>query len=276
MVIYADIIFFINFISSYTMLYILGRFINVVKIKKIRLIAAAFVGGISALCVVANYPTQLVIRIISTFLMILISYFELRKRILQQILWFILMSGIMMFSMIMIASVMSCSTGLEIRSGILYFDLPVNIFLPIFIVSYVVMIFFVKMFKNRKNKKYYIITVTHNDKTVTVPALFDSGNSLKEPITGKYVSVLEWEYARKLFDAKCSFEELCNVFEDMKLWAVPFHSVGNTGGIMFAFLADEISIHEEGKVIEKTFVGLCERKLSHKGEYHALLNAGLL
>ena len=31
------------------------------------------------------------------------------------------------------------------------------------------------------------MSVTHNDKTVTVTALFDSGNLLKEPVTGKYV-----------------------------------------------------------------------------------------
>ena len=87
------------------------------------------------------------------------------------------------------------------------------------------MIFFVKMFKNRKNKKYYILNVTHNDRTITVSALFDSGNLLKEPITGKYVSILEWEAAKELFDTEIEFSDIENYIEDMKLWAVPFNSL---------------------------------------------------
>ena len=47
MEIYADVIFFVNFIFSYVLLYILGKFVNTVKIKKLRLAVAAVIGGIS-------------------------------------------------------------------------------------------------------------------------------------------------------------------------------------------------------------------------------------
>ena len=36
MEIYADVIFFVNFIFSYVLLYILGKFVNTMKIKKLR------------------------------------------------------------------------------------------------------------------------------------------------------------------------------------------------------------------------------------------------
>ena len=49
MEIYADVIFFVNFIFSYVLLYILGKFVNTVKIKKLRLAVAAVIGGISIL-----------------------------------------------------------------------------------------------------------------------------------------------------------------------------------------------------------------------------------
>ena len=48
MEIYADVIFFVNFIFSYVLLYILGKFVNTVKIKKLRLAVAAVIGGISS------------------------------------------------------------------------------------------------------------------------------------------------------------------------------------------------------------------------------------
>ena len=41
MEIYADVIFFVNFIFSYVLLYILGKFVNTVKIKKLRLAVSA-------------------------------------------------------------------------------------------------------------------------------------------------------------------------------------------------------------------------------------------
>ena len=143
-------------------------------------------------------------------------------------------------------------------------------------ISCIMMIFFVKMFKNRKNKKYYILNVTHNDRTITVSALFDSGNLLKEPITCKYVSILEWEAAKELFDTEIEFSDIENYIEDMKLWAVPFNSLGNSSDVLFAFLADEINIPEENKTIDKTFIGLYGSRLSNNEEYHALINAGLL
>lgn len=276
MVVYADIMFAVNFISSYIMLYILGRFINKICIKKIRLIIASTVGGLSSFVFTLDFPWQIIMRVLFAYLMVFISFFELRRHLLNQLIWFMIMCGFMMFTMIMIVSLLSYSTGLEIRGGILYFNLPMKIFLPIFTVSYFVLIFLIKMFKNKQNKKYYIITVTHNDKKITVPALFDSGNLLKEPITGKDVSIVEWKYAKKLFDTDCEFDKLVDEMEKLKLWAVPFHSVGNKNGMILAFIADEIKIHEENKVIKKSFVGLYGDKLSQKGEYYALLNAGLL
>ena len=146
------------------------------------------------------------------------------------------------------------------------YTMPLLIAIPIVLPvsdTSIMMIFVVKMFKNRKNKKYYILNVTHNDRTITVSALFDSGNLLKEPITGKCVSILEWEAAKELFDTEIEFSDIENYIEDMKLWAVPFNSLGNSSDVLFAFLADEINIPEENKTIDKTFIGLYGSRLSN-------------
>ena len=279
MVIYADVIFIINFISAYIMLYILGKVINKVRIRKKRLFLASLLGAASAaavFCIEISDVLSWIIRILSVFLMILISFFEQRKQLANQLLWFVLMSGMMIFSMMLITAVIKNTVRVVIKSGIVYFDIEPKVFLFTFALSYFLMIFFVKVFKNRKNKKYYIMNVTHNDKTVTVTALFDSGNLLKEPITGKYVSILEWDFVRKLFAAEYGFSEIINHTEEMKLWVIPFSSLGNSSGTLFAFLADNITIPEEKKTIDKTFIGIYGGELSKNNEYHALINAGLL
>ena len=279
MVVYADVIFLINFISAYIMLYILGKAINKVRIRKKRLFLASVLGAAGAAVIFCvEMPTALsyLTRILAVFLMIFTAFFEQRKQLLNQILWLVLMSGIMIFSMMLITALIKNTVSVVIKAGIVYFDIPPKVFLFAFILSYFVLIFFLKVFKNRKNKKYYIMSVTHNDKTVTVTALFDSGNLLKEPVTGKYVSILEWDYVKKLFGAEYEFSDIENHAEEMKLWVIPFNSLGNSSGMLFAFLADNITIPEEKKIIDKTFIGIYGGVLSKNNEYHALINAGLL
>lgn len=279
MVIYADVIFVINFVSIYIMLYILGKIINRIKLKTIRLILSSAFGAISAVMIFSIEISALyvyAIRILSIFIILLIAFFDLRKRILTQFLWFLLMSGIVMFSMIFLSGMLGKTMGIISKAGILYFDISPKIFLMSFIAAYVLMILFIKLFKNRKNKRYYSMTVVHNDKTVTVTALFDSGNLLKEPITGKYVSILEWEKAKALLGCDYKFEDLSNHIKELKLWAIPFNSLGNPDGMLLGFVADSIMIPEERKTIDKTFIAVYKNKLSKSDEYHALINAGLL
>ena len=222
MEIYADVIFFVNFIFSYVLLYILGKFVNTVKIKKLRLAVAAVIGGISSaiiFCIEMPMWISYVLRCVAMFLMITTAYFEKRKNILNQMLWFVMLGGIMMFVMIILVSLTGKTIGMAINNGIVYFDINSKVFAVSLGISCIMMIFVVKMFKNRKNKNY---------------------------------------------------------IEDMKLWAVPFNSLGNSSDVLFAFLADEINIPEENKTIDKTFIGLYGSRLSNNEEYHALINAGLL
>ncbi len=277
MVIYADVIFAVNFVSAYIMLYIIGKAVNKVKIRKKRIAAAALEGGASAaiiFCAEISAAAAYILRAASVFLMVFTAFFELRKQILLQFIYFTLISGIMMFSMILLSSAAGVTAAL--KGGIMYFDLPAKTFTLLFAASYLLMIFFVKVFKNRKNKKYYIMNVTHNDKTITVSALFDSGNLLKEPVTGKCVSIIEWKEVKKLFGVDYDFSDIENHTDDMKLWVIPFNSIGNPTGILFAFLADNVAIPEENKTIDKTFIGIYGSSLSKSDEYHALINAALL
>lgn len=279
MVIYADVIFFVNFISTYIILYVIGRIVNTVQVRKRRIVIAALIGGVFAAVMFCNEFSvwiSCLLRVASVFLMLAIAFFTQKKQIVNQFIWFTLITGIMVSSMIFLSSIVGRFVNVIIKDGILYFDVPPKIFTIALGISFLLMIFFVKVFKNRKNKKYYIMNVTHNNKTISVSALFDSGNLLKEPITGKCVNILEWEQAQKLFDVECQFDDIVNHAEDMKLWVIPFNSLGNSSGVMFAFLADKIILPEKKKTIDKTFIGLYGSKLSKNEEYHALLNAGLL
>lgn len=279
MVIYADEIFLINFVASYILLYALGTFINKIRVRKKRLMFASVINGIASVIIFTTemplYMSHL-LKLLSVFVVTTISFFEMRRQILKQIIWFLFLSGIITFAMIFILSVTKGSIGMMIKSGIVYFNIPPVIFTVTLVLSYTIMFFFIKMFKNRKNKKYYILTLTHNDKTITLTALFDSGNLLKEPVTGKHVTIVEWEKIKELFGAEYEFSDIEEHAEELKLWAVPFHALGKTDGMIFAFLADRLTIPEAKRTAEKVFIGIYGNRFSENREYSALLSADLI
>ncbi len=49
----------------------------------------------------------------------------------------------------------------------------------------------------------------------------------------------------ELFDTEIEFSDIENYIEDMKLWAVPFNSLGNSSDVLFAFLADGDRIYRK-------------------------------
>ena len=133
-----------------------------------------------------------------------------------------------------------------------------------------------KIMRVRRAKQLYSITVTYNGKNISVTALFDSGNLLKEPVTGKGVSLIEWDIARALFDVDCSAEDIVKNVEGLKLYVVPYRTVGEKRGIIYAFCADSIEISDGNRLIVNALIGLYDGKLSEENEYNALLSAELI
>ncbi len=277
MVIYADELFLINFVSAYIMLYILARSVFRMKIKKKRILLASLLAGLAAVLIFCtDMPLYLTyaVQLISVFIVVTAAFYRRDGGILSQIGAFFLLSGGMMLMMIFSASLIGKAVPIVLKGGILYMDISPGIFAVSFILSYAAMIFIIKLLKKRKNKKYYMMTVKHGDKTIRVKALFDSGNMLKDPVSGKCVTILEWDEAKKLFDAKAQYSDLSEHIGEMKLRIIPFRSLGNPSGIIFAFYPDSVSV--EGRDGGDCFIGIYGGRLSKNNEYHALIGAGLI
>ena len=277
MIIYADVLFIINFITSYIILFILGKIIIKVKIKKIRLAISSVVGGVAAVVVFSLELPVLVmqiIRVVSSFFMVFTSFYEKKRAVLSNFLWLSMLS--LLLTVAMIFTVMSAGgvTGAVIKSGVIYIDLPLKLFVALMVISYAGITVFMKILYSRRFKRRYIIDITHNGKKISTSALFDSGNQLREPVTGKGVSLIEWGIAKELLGAEFDYYEIEQHAEELRLWAVPYRSVGKEGGVIFAFIADKMFLPDEKKTIERAFIGLYDG--SFGSEYHALINAGIL
>ena len=279
MIVYADVLFLINFISSYVMLRLVERLVLKRHVRMIRIILAAAVGGIASVIIFcANLPPVLlaVIKTLSAVIMVFTAFFTRNGHIFRTVLWLFALSGMVIAAAIMLAMLLGKTTGVLIKCGTVYFDLPQKVFLPILILSYAAVTLFMKIMQNRRAKKRYSVTITHSGKKITVTALFDSGNLLRDPLSGKCVSVLEWDKARELFCADYGYDALLEHTDEIILRAVPYRGIDGVGGTIYAFTADEMKIPEENKTAKKTLIGLYNGKLSADDEYNALINSALL
>ncbi|MDD3413971.1 MAG: sigma-E processing peptidase SpoIIGA [Lachnospiraceae bacterium] len=116
-----------------------------------------------------------------------------------------------------------------------------------------------------REKYYYQVKVNCNSLSVEVKGLFDSGNTLCDPIGGNCVHIISEEAAHSI--------NLANREEKIRL--IPYQSVGKQNGLMTAYFADSIEIEKDGKIVEinSPLLGIYKGKLSELGEYEIILNS---
>ena len=272
MEIYADVLFFINFISTYVMVDLTGR-IAKNKPKQLRIIMSAAAGAILSVFMFLGNNFWVLLKIINAIFVPVIAFWRKGHNVIFEIIFFFVMSLIVSVLFAFLASY-KISDNINIKNGIIYFDIPIFRFIMIFAISYFLVFIADNILKRRKVYIKHIITITHNQKSVLLTALCDSGNMLKEPVTGRDVIVCEWESVKGLFDG-INYEEFINDIEKYRLWLIPYHSLGRKNAYIEAFLADRADIENEKRCIGKVFVAVTDEKLSASGEYNALVGVSL-
>lgn len=144
--------------------------------------------------------------------------------------------------------------------------------------------------RGRMRAGLYGLRIFLQGKAVEVPALLDTGNQLKDPLTGRPVVVLEAAVLEGMLPpsvvaaASRGWRELDGLpAEVLEAWAgrlrmVPFRSVGRTDGLLLAFLPDQMTLRAPGRdqwVAVSALVGLAPAPLQREGAYRALLPAVL-
>ena len=168
--------------------------------------------------------------------------------------------------------------------------LIIGICIAIILINYIF-----KYHKAKINKENYLtnITISLNNKTVNLPALIDTGNSLKEPISKKPVIIAEYvaiseilpEKLKELYKNKNSLDLnimakiLEEIGDEIKLMIIPFKSLGNENGILIGFKPDSVSIYLDDKIKrlkDDIIVAIYNNKLAEDEEYNGLLHPEIL
>ncbi len=119
----------------------------------------------------------------------------------------------------------------------------------------------------KRAQRIYPVAISENGENVELKALFDTGNSLTEPVSGRPVSIIEENATTRLWlEAR-----------PQKYKVIPFHSIGREHGILEGTTVDELVIWKgDRQIVEKdAVVALYKGKLSKDGSYQMILNQGL-
>lgn len=112
-----------------------------------------------------------------------------------------------------------------------------------------VVIFGLCMAARTERRRYVPVSIRHGEKRAFMTALVDSGNLLRDPVTGRPVLVADGEAARQLLSL--SPEQLADPVGTMEkemlpgLRLIPYHAVGNPQGLLLGLKADEVRIGGE-------------------------------
>ena len=129
-------------------------------------------------------------------------------------------------------------------------------------------VFFIGVYQKRlAQKRLYQVRIVEDGKQLDFQALFDTGNSLTDPYTGKPVSIVEEN------------EDILNWLhtKPQKYRIIPFRSIGKENGILEGTQVEELIIcGKEGQKIEKdAVIALYKGRLSGDGSFQMILNQGL-
>lgn len=268
MTVYADSLFLINFISEYMML-ILTEKLTAIKIKRYRKTVATLAGSIVSVlifCIDIPYFLCGILKTINIMLIICISYMCNKRAIIRAVPIFIIISFLYSGIISSIAGIISSSS--IIKNGITYININEALFAVLFIITYPIVFFAAKLIKKVSSQKIYKIKISKNTYSVTLTALFDSGNLLTEQ--GKSVIIAEWDSIQPLFNVN-TYENLYEHMTEFNLKLLPFNSLGSCGKTVILFYADHLLLTENNSAFNNVPVGIINSRISSKGSYNALI-----
>ncbi len=257
--VYLDTVFLIQFVLNYCVLMLTASFMKLIT-SRLRIILAALIGaGGSCLMFLPGGSGAgikfIVIFIIITFMMTRVAF---RVRGYRHNL---LMLSAILGAVFLLGGVTQWAVGiLDVRNS-------QWLWLALVLVVYHALQFALKQY--RKNKSNFVpvtIDLGTADKMrnkVSVIALIDTGNRLREETTGKPVCILEGG----VIDVEKTYD-----------YEVAYHSLGNEESKMRARIVPEMIIHsQEGDMRQKeVMIASYPGKITQKGSYHMILHPAYL
>ncbi len=278
--IYLDVLIFLNTFVNFFILTLTSKLCKD-GYKLYRMLLAALVGALFSLYIFLppqNFILENLYKIIISGVIILICFgFDSIKALLRRTAVFFVATfiygGIMMAVWLVLKP-----DNLAINNGIVYLDISPIILIAATLISYLI-ISVIRFFTRRDASagKRVTLTVETMYGEITVTALLDTGNSLRDSITGNSVIIIEKELAEKLFEILPTTENIASGdLQNVKGFRLlPFSTIGGKG-LISAFKPKRVTVKTENeiKLLGEVLVAISEEKLGE--DFGAIINPEVL
>lgn len=263
-VIYGDVLLLIDFCMNFFVLYTTSIILRR-RIKLLCIGGAAFVGGIYSVIKLFVNGNSIVDCIISIFVGILMCYisfgaYRFLKSITALFCTSALTGGIMYATYFIFGSFHKDYLGNVHSSD--YSHIPVWLFVVLAAVSFAISWVFSYIERDRSDKSEIEITITYLGRSTTIDLLLDSGNLVKEPISGKYVIMLCLSKARTIIGEQLYAEVMSKKTEELlskRFRLVCAFGLGGERRTYYAFLPEKILV-ENNKEID-AYIAVCDNEV---------------
>lgn len=293
--IYIDIVILENIIINYIILLATGLILKT-KINHIRLLLASLIGAIYTIISYTNIlkgHISFVLKIILSFVIVYIAFNPQNLRKLwKDILFFYLTSfvfGGAAFALLYIVR----PQDILMKNGLFLGTYPLKTVILGATIAFGIVVTAFTIAKNKITKKdmFCEIEIKINNQIIKTEAMIDTGNFLKEPITGTPVVVVEKNllYESVPKEILNNLEEIIGGdFEKVpekirtkyisKLKLIPFSSLGKQNGMLIGIKPEYLKVKqdEQEEIKKDVIIGIYEKQLTKKGEYRALMGIDLI
>lgn len=250
-VIYGDVLLLVDFSMNCFALYITAYFIRR-HIKAACLVVAALIGGIYHVAAVYLNTDNLLARLTVAAVGLLMCYIAFGSyRFVRSVLVFfavsMLIGGLMYGVYFLFGSYHSDLFGNS--RGYAYTHIPLWMFAALAAVSFVLALVFSRLGRDVTDRRDVTVTVTTASGCKVLHLLLDSGNLVREPISGKYVVIVGESAVDSLLpetERRALHDRDTETLLRRRFRLICTHGVDGAPRTLFGFLPDSI-VYADGK-----------------------------
>lgn len=290
MTIYIDVVLMENLIMNYIILLATGVILKT-KIKHFKIIISSLIGAIyTILAYVITIPiySSFFMKFLLSIIIIYVAYNPQNvKKMWKILIVFYLTSfvfGGAAFALIYIVK----PQDILMKNGLFLGTYPMKSVVLAGIIGFIIIVTAFKIVRNRITKRdiYKNVKIEIDGKQIHLNAILDTGNMLKDPITGSPVIVVEKSILYEILPIEL-LDNIENILggnlekipESIKkqyikrLKFIPFSSLGRQNGMLVGIKPNFIEIMDEQNSLkrEDIIIGIYEKSLTKDGRYRALM-----
>ena len=280
-VVYVDTLFFLNLAVDYFLLVLTAK-VTGVYIKRSRLLASALVGAL--LAVLLYFPPlpkalALLLRLAVCCVTALAAFIGEPGKSWPRLLGIFVMVTLLLAGIVLGLS--ELGGGARMQNGVLYFEISGTVMALSFMAVYVLSGLVLGKGRASPGRSYQEVTAEMGERSVRFRALTDSGNLLRDPMSGRKVIVVESRAIAPLFDGMTgellqSLDALApeTALEQLRrcgntpFWLLPARTAAQNA-LMVVFRPEKLDI--DGNLREDYILGLAGRQLEIGGDCRALM-----